>query len=112
MAVNVKISSLDPADAAALVDETIVMVIVGGVNKKTTIGELKTALQLSAQSYTHVQSSPAETWTIVHNRGANPAGVTAFDADGNQVEGVIAYTNTNLMTITFSTAISGEVVLS
>jgi len=112
MAVNTKISDLTSADAAALVDESLVLVVVGGVTKKTTIAELKTALQLSAQSYTHVQSSPAETWTIVHNRGANPAGVTAFDADGNQVEGVIAYTNTNLMTITFSTAISGEAVLS
>jgi hypothetical protein len=62
-------------------------------------------------SYTHTQGVASATWTINHNLHFYP-NVTVQDSAGNIVEGEILYTNSDSLTVTFSTAFSGEAYLS
>jgi hypothetical protein len=62
-------------------------------------------------AYNHVQGVASATWTIHHNLHFYP-NVTVQDSAGNIVEGEITYTNSDSLTVTFSTAFSGEAYLS
>ena len=62
-------------------------------------------------SYKHNQNSSATTWTITHNLRFLP-NVTAFDSAGNTVEGNVVHTSVNALYIEFSSAVSGQAVLS
>jgi hypothetical protein len=62
-------------------------------------------------SYQHIQSSAQSTWVIEHNLGFMP-NVTVVDSGGNLVEANVTYTSTALLSITFSSAISGIAYLS
>ena len=65
----------------------------------------------SRVSYTFTQGVASATWNITHNLHFYP-NVTVQDSAGNIVEGEIAYTNLDSLTVTFSTAFSGEAYLS
>jgi hypothetical protein len=62
-------------------------------------------------SYEHMQGAASNSWTITHNLGFMP-NVTVIDSAGNIVEGEIAYTNTNSLTVSFQSAFSGNAYLS
>lgn len=62
--------------------------------------------------YTHVQSASADTWSVNHNLGARPGGVTVVDSGDNVVYGDVAYVDDNNLTITFSAAFGGKVYIS
>ena len=74
----------------------------GATNKYFTVGRV---------SYEHMQGSASNSWTINHNLGFKP-NVTVIDSAGNIVEGEIAYTNTNSLTVSFQSAFSGNAYLS
>lgn len=61
----------------------------------------------SDKYYEHDQSVSATTWNIAHNLNKNPA-VTIIDTSGNNVEGEIAYTDLNNLTVTFNTGFTGK----
>ena len=62
-------------------------------------------------SYIHTQGSASSAWNITHNLHFYP-NITVQDSAGNIVEGEIAYTNSDSLVLTFSTAFSGEAYLS
>ena len=62
-------------------------------------------------AYTHAQGVASNAWLIIHNLHFKP-NVTVQDSAGNIVEGEITYTNLDSLTVTFSTAFSGEAYLS
>lgn len=62
-------------------------------------------------SFTHTQSSPLTTWTVVHNLNFFP-NVTVFDSGESQIEGSVLHIDETTLSITFSTAISGKAHLS
>jgi hypothetical protein len=62
-------------------------------------------------SYRHNQNASSTTWTINHNLKFYP-NVTVFDSAGSMVEGSVTHTSINVLTIEFSSAISGYAVLS
>jgi hypothetical protein len=62
--------------------------------------------------YTHVQSSATTTWSVQHNLGIRPGGVTVVDSADNVVFGDVLYVNDNSLTITFSAAFGGKVYIS
>ena len=62
-------------------------------------------------AYLHTQGSASDTWVIAHNLNFYP-NVTVQDSAGNIVEGEIAYTNTNSLTVSFASAFSGKAYLS
>jgi len=74
----------------------------GLTNKYFTIGRV---------SYEHMQGAASNSWAITHNLGFKP-NVTVIDSAGNIVEGEIAYTNTNSLTVSFQSAFSGNAYLS
>lgn len=65
----------------------------------------------SDASYTHNQSSPASTRTIVHGLGKHPS-VSIVDSAGTQVLGQLTYDSINQVTVSFSTAFSGKAYLN
>ena len=62
-------------------------------------------------SYTHEQSTPATTWTIVHNLGTSaPSYHVYIDRNGSQQQVLpnkAEPTDANTLTLTFTTAVSG-----
>ena len=74
----------------------------GATNKYFTIGRV---------SYEHTQGVTSNSWVITHNLGFKP-NVTVVDSAGNIVEGEIAYTNSNSLTVSFSSAFSGKAYIS
>ena len=66
---------------------------------------------VSRVSYEHMQGAASNSWAITHNLGFKP-NVTVIDSAGNIVEGEIAYTNTNSLTVSFQSAFSGNAYLS
>lgn len=62
-------------------------------------------------AYTHTQNAVSNSWAITHNLGFNP-NVTVVDSGGTIYEGEITYTNTNSLTVSFSSAFSGKAYLS
>jgi hypothetical protein len=73
-------------------------ITVGGINQP-------------AVAYHHTQSIASATWTINHNLGWYP-NLTVQDSSGSVVEGEIAYTSSNTLTVTFTGAFSGDAYLS
>ena len=74
----------------------------GTTNKYFTVGRV---------SYEHMQGAASSSWSITHNLGFKP-NVTVIDSAGNIVEGEIAYTNSNSLTVSFSSAFSGTAYIS
>lgn len=71
----------------------------------------------SPQSYRHVQSTPASTWTIVHNLGYRPSIAEIKDSGGNLWFGTPNHIDENSLTISFYVAgtlvaFSGEASVS
>lgn len=65
----------------------------------------------SGESYIHVQNTPADIWSILHNLGRYPS-VTVIDTANNTVEGSITYIDANNINIAFSSGFSGKVFLN
>ena len=88
---------------------------IGGAGLSTTDSLTEGVTNLyfttSRVSYTFTQGVASATWTINHNLHFYP-NVTVQDSAGNIVEGEIAYTNSDSLVVTFSTAFSGEAYLS
>jgi hypothetical protein len=74
----------------------------GTTNKYFTVGRV---------SYDHMQGAASSSWSITHDLGFKP-NVTVIDSAGNIVEGEIAYTNSNSLTVSFQSAFSGNAYLS
>lgn len=62
-------------------------------------------------AYVHSQGAADTVWQIAHGLGFYP-NVTALDATGEEIEGDLDYISANLLTITYSYAISGVAYLS
>lgn len=57
-------------------------------------------------TFTFCQDSPLAQWTITHNLGDFPS-VTVVDSGNSVVIGSVAYTNSNIIVLTFNSAFSG-----
>lgn len=62
-------------------------------------------------AYIHTQAVPANIWTITHSLNKYPS-VTIVDSANTEVIGDIQYTNTNTLTVAFSSAFSGKAYLN
>jgi hypothetical protein len=59
----------------------------------------------------HVQQQAATVWVVTHNLGKHPA-VTAQDTAGSVLMGSITYISDNVLTLTYTSPVCGEVVCS
>lgn len=69
----------------------------------------------SSSYYLHNQAAPSTTWTVDHNLGVQYVSVTPIAANGYSYVGrydypEVCYTNANSLTLTFSSAVTGNVV--
>lgn len=97
------------------------VVLSPSTTKKTVVlspSTTKTVLKVgnvvpsSVNAYTHIQSSPSTTWTITHNLGYNPGGVSVVDSAGSKMYGDVTYVNTNQIVVNFSAGFSGKAYIS
>lgn len=61
---------------------------------------------VGAESYHHIQSIAATTWTVDHMLGRHPV-VSVLDSAGSQVEVSVAHTSLDQLVLTLSYAVSG-----
>jgi hypothetical protein len=65
----------------------------------------------AAQTYTHVQATPASEWIITHNLPYIP-NITLADSANTQLEGMVVFTSATTITVTLSAATAGKAYLS
>jgi hypothetical protein len=81
------------------------------INEQAPIVLTSQTLAIPAIAFHYTQNIPSNTWTIVHNLNFYP-NVTVVDSAGTNVEGEIHYTDSNNLTILFTSAFSGSAYLS
>lgn len=93
--------------------------IVSGAKKKTVVKVANVGpagpagpAGVGGGNYTHIQSTPSTTWTVVHNLGYHPGGVSVIDSAGTKVYGDITHISVNQLVINFSAGFSGKAYLS
>ena len=59
-------------------------------------------------SYEHVQSVASASWTVNHNLGRWPAGVTIVTTGGVEVEAAVTHVSTAQLVIAFATPFAGR----
>ena len=85
---------------------------VGNNNSGGTVVNNYYQITQTAPTYTHLQSTPAATWTINHNMDKYPS-VSVVTSAGDIVGGAeVNYINKNKLTISFSAAFSGKAYLN
>jgi len=94
-------------------------VVVSGAKKKTVVKVANVGpagptgpAGVGGGNYTHIQSTPSTTWTVVHNLGYHPGGVSVVDSAGTKVYGDITHSTVNQLVINFSAGFSGKAYLS
>lgn len=94
-------------------------VVVSGAKKKTVVKVANVGpagpagpAGVGGGNYTHIQSAPSATWTVVHNLGYHPGGVSVIDSAGTKVYGDVTHTSVNQLVINFSAGFSGKAYLS
>ena len=94
-------------------------ILISGAKKKTVVRVADVGLSgpagasgAAGGNYTHTQSSPSATWTVIHNLGINPGGVSVVNSAGTKVYGDVTYTNTNELVINFIGSFSGKAYIS
>jgi hypothetical protein len=65
----------------------------------------------SGQSFVYTPADAREVWSITHNLGYQP-NVMVVDNVGTEYFGAVVYTNTNSLTITFTSAVYATAYLS
>ena len=90
--------------------------VIAGSPLKTTVQVADVGLSgpagNSGGSYVHNQSSALATWTITHNLGYYPGGISVIDSAETVVIGDVTHVNISTFTVSFSSAFSGKVYVS
>lgn len=66
----------------------------------------------SGGSYVHTQAVPSASWTVTHNLGYYPGGVSVIDSAGTKVYGDVTFVTENSLVVTFNAAFSGKAYIS
>lgn len=72
----------------------------------------KGATGATGGSYVHNQSSSSSLWTVTHNLGYYPGGISVIDSGESIVVGDVTHTSMSQFTVSFSTAFTGKVYVS
>jgi hypothetical protein len=67
---------------------------------------------ISGGHYVHTQSVPSASWTITHDLGYYPGGVSIVDSGGTKVYGDVTFISQSTLVVTFNAAFSGKAYLS
>lgn len=98
---------------AAYDDSVVGITIDQGLDTVFTI-ERRNSSSLTAtykSSHEYNQSSPSDTWTIIHGLNKRPS-VTVLTSAGDEVEGAVTVDSLNQITITFCAPFSGKAILN
>ncbi len=107
------LAARDAIPADRLVDGMLVSVLSQGITWQRRSGAwVEFSRGTAAFTYRHTQSIAAATWTIPHELGRRPGGITVQDFSGNTLRGAVSYPDDNSVVLTFSTAVAGLAVLS
>lgn len=62
--------------------------------------------------YTHIQAAASTTWTVVHNLGVKPGGISVVNSSEVAIYGDVEHLNSNSLQVSFSVPVSGKVYIS
>lgn len=79
---------------------------------KTVIVSGPAAIPTTSTVYTHTQATASASWTINHNLGYYPGGVSIVDSAGSKVYGDVTFISENQLVINFSSAFGGKAYIS
>jgi len=79
---------------------------------KTLIVSGPSAVPTTLTVYTHTQASPSSSWTVNHNLGYYPGGVSIVDSAGSKVYGDVTFVSENQLVVNFSAAFGGKAYVS
>ena len=66
----------------------------------------------SGGQYKHTQGTPSTTWTIDHNLGYEPGGVSIVDSSGTRGTGTGTYSSVDRIGVSFTSAFGGKAYIS
>lgn len=102
----------DLPEAVTLDDDDILYVVTdpsgAPADRKATVGTVRG----EELYYRHVQGVASAIWTVTHNLGRRPGGVSVVSSTGDEVTGEVQHLSDNQMEIRFSASFSGEAYLS
>lgn len=108
------IQGLQGTDGGGVTLQQLADAIAGAALTSTddlTEGTTNRYFTLSRVAYTHNQNAVSSSWVITHNLGFYP-NIVVQDSSGTTYEGEVSYTNSNSLTVSFSSAFSGKAYLS
>lgn len=70
------------------------------------------AIPTSSIAYVHTQATASVSWTINHNLGYYPGGVSVIDSAGSKVYGDVTFVSENQIVVNFSSAFGGKAYIS
>ena len=66
----------------------------------------------SSTAHIHTQATASSSWTINHNLGYYPGGVSIIDSAGSKVYGDVTFISENQLVVNFSSAFGGKAYIS
>ena len=84
----------------------------GAVGAAGPIGPVGPEGSASTEPYEHIQSTPSTVWTIVHNFGYYPGGITLVDSSKRVFMAEVSYVDTVVLIVTIAGAQSGFAYVS
>jgi len=70
------------------------------------------AIPAASITYVHTQAAASASWTINHNLGYYPGGVSIVDSAGSKVYGDVTFVSENQLVVNFSAAFGGKAYVS
>jgi len=102
---KVQVSSTTQRIIVGVSDQKVGVVYAGPQGPAGRPGESSGAL--------YTQTTASTVWTVIHNLGYNPGGITVLDGTGDLVLGWVAtHASDDILILTFQTAVSGTAYIS
>ncbi|MBM4179638.1 MAG: hypothetical protein FJ211_09970 [Ignavibacteria bacterium] len=79
---------------------------------ETIVVSSPSAIPASSSAYTHNQATASSSWTITHNLGYFPGGVSVVDSAGTKVYGDVTFVSENQIVVNFNSAFGGKAYIS
>lgn len=79
---------------------------------ETVVVSSPPAIPTSSITHVHTQATASASWTITHNLGYYPGGVSIVDSAGSKVYGDVTFISENQLVINFSSAFGGKAYIS
>lgn len=79
---------------------------------ETIVVSSPSSIPASSIAHVHTQAAASASWTINHNLGYYPGGVSIIDSGGSKVYGDVVFISENQLVVNFTSAFGGKAYIS